>query len=169
MLGNDQGGRVVKPMEHTFTWEITSSISCFCYGMHWAGIGVTWAGNRVTGASIGTWHWSDWNLHWSNPQVFFRISVVYCLFCFPRSSLLSMHLSTLFCLPIFLILPNSWSSCFSAPIFLSFSYSLPPPSIVPVMMIHCPNPGCLHNVRSSWKPFKNKAGLSIHLSKIPWL
>ena len=32
---------------------------------------------------------------------------------------------------------------------------------------YCPNPGCLHKVKSSWKPFKNKAGLSIHLSKSP--
>ena len=56
---------------------------------------------------------------------------------------------------------------FSTPICLSFSSSLPPPSIVPIMRIHCPNPGCLRNLRSSLTPFKNEAGLSIHLSKSP--
>jgi hypothetical protein len=35
------------------------------------------------------------------------------------------------------------------------------------MMHHCPNPGCIHNVKSSWKPFTSARGVSIHLSKSP--
>ena len=35
------------------------------------------------------------------------------------------------------------------------------------MTSHCPNPGCIRNVKSSWKPFTSERGLSIHLSKSP--
>ena len=35
------------------------------------------------------------------------------------------------------------------------------------MMHHCPNPGCLCNVKQSWKPFTSERGLSIHFLKSP--
>ena len=45
--------------------------------------------------------------------LFFRISLVNFLFCFPNSSLLSIHFS----LPIFLAFANSWCTHFSLPNF----------------------------------------------------
>ena len=35
------------------------------------------------------------------------------------------------------------------------------------MMLHCPNPGCLRNVKKSRKPFSSNRGLSIHLAYSP--
>ena len=94
--------------------------------------------------------------------------------------LLFIFFSLIFCsvrlipFPCFSFTCFYWTFCvwylshsISAPICLSFSSPLPPPSTLPVMRIHCPNPGCLHNLQSSSKPFKNEAGLSIHLSKSP--
>jgi hypothetical protein len=35
------------------------------------------------------------------------------------------------------------------------------------MMFHCPNPGCLCNVKKSRKPFASTQGLSVHLMLSP--
>ena len=66
--------------------------------------------------------------------LFFRISLLHFLFYFPSIGLPSIHFSS----SIFLELANNCALISACPISLSFSYSLPPPSVVLLWCIIVP-------------------------------